>query len=76
MESNQSFDYSDSSEEGIFKKFRKEDERLRAQKKELESLRVQNIEYKKIEISFKDKITNTKSVFQNLLVAKELSPMK
>ena len=42
----------------------------------LKSLRAQNIEYKNIEISLEDKITNTQSIFHNLSVAKELSPMK
>ena len=43
---------------------------------QLESPRAQNIEYKEIETNLEDKITNTKSVFPNLLVAKELGPMK
>ena len=43
---------------------------------QLESLRAQNIEYKNIETNLEDKITNTISVFDNLSVAKELSPMK
>ena len=43
---------------------------------QLESLRAQNIEYKEIETNLEDKITNTISVFHNLSVAKELSPMK
>ena len=45
-------------------------------KQQLESLRAQNVEYKNIETNLEDKITNTKSVFHNLSVAKELSPMK
>ena len=45
-------------------------------KQHLESLRAKNTEYKEIETNLEDKITNSKSVFQNLLVAKELSPMK
>ena len=44
--------------------------------KKHESLRAQNIEYKNIETNLEDKITNTISVFHNLSVAKELSPMK
>ena len=42
----------------------------------LKSLRAQNTEYKEIEANLENKITNTKSVFRNLLVAKELSPKK
>ena len=42
----------------------------------LKSLRAQIIEYKNIETNLEDKITNTISVFHNLSVAKELSPMK
>ena len=42
----------------------------------LDSLRAKNIEYKEIETNLEDKITNTVSVFHNLSVAKELSPMK
>ena len=45
-------------------------------KQQLESLRAQNIEYNEIETNLEDKITNTKSIFHNLSVAKELSPMK
>ena len=50
--------------------------RKEKRKQQLESLRAQNIEYKNIETSLEDKITNTISVFHNLSVAKELSPMK
>ena len=53
------------------KKMSKEEE-----KQHLESLWAQNTEYKEIETNLEDKIINSKSVFQNLLVAKELSPMK
>ena len=38
----------------------------------LESLRAQNIEYAKVETNLEDKITNTKSVFHSLSVAKKI----
>ena len=46
------------------------------EEKVLKSLRRKNIEYKKVENNLEEKITNTKSVFNSLSVAKELSPKK
>ena len=37
----------------------------------LKSLKAQNIEYAKVETNLEDKITNTKSVFHSLSVAKK-----
>ena len=42
----------------------------------LNSLRWENMKYSLLENSLESKITNTKSVFHNLSVAKDLSPMK
>ena len=63
---------SDSSEEEVSEKKMSYEEK----KKLLKNLRRKNTKCTKIETSFEDKITNTKSVIRNLSEAKELSHKK
>ena len=70
---------SDSSYSSIFTDWSEEVNKVEMSEEEkdyLKSLKAQNIEYAKVETNLEDKITNTKSVFHSLSVAKKLSPKK
>ena len=71
-----SYILSDSSEEESEEEVSEKEMSYEEEEKLLKNLRRKNTKYTKIETSFEDKITNTKSVIRNLSEAKELSHKK